>query len=78
MKIGIVAVCYNSYDEAINLIESIKIASQQAENVNLSVIVCDNSNKGNSNQLESKLESYQYYYIKLDNNVLHLIKQQTI
>lgn len=67
MKIGIVAVCYNSYDEAINLIESIKIASQQAENVNLSVIVCDNSNKGNSNQLKSKLELYQYYYIKLDN-----------
>ena len=64
MKICIVPVCYNSYEDAIKLLDSIEIAFKKTVNVYLDVVLSDNSS---SSCHFSDDYSYSFYYIKNDN-----------
>jgi GT2 family glycosyltransferase len=64
MKICIVPVCYNSYEDAVKLLGSIEVAFKKTENVYLDVVLSDNST---SNNYFSDDYSYSFYYQKNEN-----------
>lgn len=68
MKVAVVAICYNAYSDTINFLNSINIASEKVNDLDLDVIVCDNSTKDiGLGGLSSTILKYGYKYIKLDN-----------
>lgn len=68
MKVAIVAVCYNAYDDSVGLLDSIDLAMRTCEFLDLHVIVCDNSNKSKGLEgLKEKLKKLKFNYVKLDN-----------
>ena len=58
MKICIVPVCYNSYEDAVKLLGTIEIAFKKTENVYLDVVLSDNSS---SSSHFSDDYSYSFY-----------------
>lgn len=74
MKILIVAVCYNAYNDTLKFLESIDIARIQVDLLDLRVVICDNSNNDYENnnlvkaeELREKINAFKFNYIKLDN-----------
>lgn len=68
MKVAVVAICYNAYSDTIKFLNSIHSASEKVNDLDLEVIVCDNSTNGTGlEELSSEILNYGYRYIKLDN-----------
>lgn len=71
MKISIIAICYNAYNDTIQLLESINQAKEEVGCLDLEVIVCDNSNPNYEetklDTLKCKIDELNYSYIKLNN-----------
>lgn len=66
-KICLVAVCYNSHDDAIRLLSSIEVAFNACSNVELDVLLCDNSTVTPTVDAFSQSHSYSFKYLKSKN-----------
>lgn len=66
-KVCLVAVCYNSHDDAVRLLSSIEVAFNACSNVELDVLLCDNSTVAPPVDFISQGYSYSFRYLKSDN-----------
>ncbi|MBD7978572.1 glycosyltransferase family 2 protein [Serpens gallinarum] len=67
MKICVVPVCYNSYDDALRLLESVNRAYKACPNLTLDVILADNSTIPTRQDVSSWQFEYSFRYLRNDN-----------
>ncbi|MDO5691924.1 MAG: glycosyltransferase [Pseudomonadota bacterium] len=69
MKVGVVAVCYNAYDDCVKFLDSLLAAYRKApDTLELAVAVCDNSSDLSGRDLVKNFEApFHFLYKKLDN-----------
>tara|TARA_R110001583_G_scaffold107898_1_gene256603 strand:- start:13526 stop:14422 length:897 start_codon:yes stop_codon:yes gene_type:complete len=68
LKVALICVCYNAYEDALRLLNSIEKAYSLTKNVELTVVLSDNSTSDNDLKLIENIDlSFNYIYIKNDN-----------
>jgi GT2 family glycosyltransferase len=68
IKVCLVCVCYNAYEDAIKLLNSIEEAYDSEDNLELTVVLSDNStSQDNFRLIENMNLSFKYIYMKNDN-----------
>lgn len=68
MKVCIIGICYNAYPDCLKFLQSISNAYNETNNLDLSVVVCDNSSQSSGKEvIENYFANFGYTYLKLDN-----------
>lgn len=66
-KVCLVAVCYNAFQETIEYLSSVEAAYSESVDLELTVVLSDNSSQNAPNALKSRDRAFNYHYIKNDN-----------
>jgi len=66
-RVCIIAVCYNAFEETVKYLDSIEEAYSQVADVELTVVLSDNSLKNVPGELIEREMQFDYRYIKNDN-----------
>lgn len=67
IKVCIVAICFNAYQDALKLLESINNSFKNAENIELWVVLSDNSTDRKASVLKDYSFDFNYKYVKNNN-----------
>lgn len=67
MKICIVPVCYNAYEDALRFLESVELAFRACPGLVLDVVLADNSTVLPTIDIAAQQYSYSFKYLKNDN-----------
>lgn len=67
MKICIVPVCYNAHEDALRFLESVEKAFLACPDLELDVMLADNSTVGSPSAMSERQYAFTYRYLKNDN-----------
>lgn len=67
MKICIVPVCYNAHEDALRFLESVEKAFLACPDLELDVVLADNSTVGLPSAMAERQYAFTYRYLKNDN-----------